>query len=114
MSTKDIEWTLLGKFAVDSGQAMIGDPCYLDEWKHNRDEEWDIEGKEGQYSYFGASATTLSNNFGELEDGRSVVFSTGYGDGVYNVYGHINDDGRVGVIVVDFTGEYGEWADIDE
>ena len=22
--------TLIGEFAVDSGQAMVGDPCYLD------------------------------------------------------------------------------------
>ena len=26
---------LLGTFAVDSGQVMIGDPCYLKDWKDN-------------------------------------------------------------------------------
>ncbi len=26
---------LLGHFAVDSGQVMIGDPCYLNEWTDN-------------------------------------------------------------------------------
>ena len=31
-------FTLIGQFAVDSGQAMVGDPCYLDEWKN-----WDSE-----------------------------------------------------------------------
>ena len=27
-----------GSFAVDSGQAMVGDPCYLDEWDTNKNE----------------------------------------------------------------------------
>ena len=26
---------LLGQFTVDSGQVMIGDPCYLNEWRDN-------------------------------------------------------------------------------
>ena len=25
--------TYAGTFAVDSGQAMVGDPCYLDKWE---------------------------------------------------------------------------------
>jgi hypothetical protein len=29
MNTKAM--TFIGSFAVDSGQAMVGDPCYLDE-----------------------------------------------------------------------------------
>ena len=27
--------TLIGEFAVDSGQAIVGDPCYLEDWKQN-------------------------------------------------------------------------------
>jgi len=30
IDTKDLE--LIGHFWVDSGQAMVGDPCYLDDW----------------------------------------------------------------------------------
>ncbi|MGA1047376.1 MAG: DUF4241 domain-containing protein [Minisyncoccia bacterium] len=103
METK--EMTLIGHFAVDSGQAMVGDPCYLDEWDTNRAEEWNIEGKEGEYSYHGASATTLSNNHGELGMARAVVFSTGYGDGLYPVYAEMNEDGRVARIVIEFIGD---------
>jgi hypothetical protein len=66
-----------GTFSVDSGQAMVGDPCYLDGYKTNEGEVWDIEGKAGEYSYHGASATTLATNFGELGNGSAVVFSTG-------------------------------------
>jgi hypothetical protein len=94
-----------GDFAVDSGQAMVGDPCYLDQWKTDEGVEWNLEGKEGQYTYQGASATTISNDFGELGLGSAVVFNTGYGDGLYPVYVQMNEDGRVSKVVIDFEGE---------
>jgi hypothetical protein len=96
---------LAGHFAVDSGQAMVGDPCYLDDWDTNKGDEWKLEGKVGQYSYQGASATTLANNFGELGISTAVVFSTGYGDGLYPVYVQMNEDGRVSKVVIDFEGD---------
>ena len=104
----DVELTNLihaGSFAVDSGQAMVGDPCYLDQWKTDEDVEWNLEGKEGQYTYQGASATTISNDCGELGLGSAVVFNTGYGDGYYPVYVQMNDDGRVSKVVIDFEGD---------
>ena len=94
-----------GSFGVDSGQAMVGDPCYLDEWKTNQDEEWNLEGKENQYSYQGASATTVKAAAGELGMGSAVAFSTGYGDGSYPVYVHYNDEGRVMMALIDMTGD---------
>ena len=94
-----------GSFGVDSGQAMVGDPCYIDNWDTNKNEEWNIEGKEGQYSYHGASATTLANSYGELGNGSAVVFNTGYGDGLYPVYVQMNEDGRVSKVVIDFEGD---------
>ena len=99
------ELTLVGSFAVDSGQAMVGDPCYLDGWKTNEGEEWDLEGKIGTYSYQGASATTIENSYGELGIGSAVVFNTGYGDGYYPVYVQMNEDGRVSKVVIDFEGD---------
>lgn len=97
-----------GSFTVDSGQAMVGDPCYLDNWKSNADEEWNIEGKAGEYSYHGACATTLAESFGELNEGSAVVFNTGYGDGIYPVYVELNNDGRVSKVVIDFEGDLDE------
>ena len=94
-----------GWFSVDSGQAMVGDPCYLDGWKTNEGEEWNLEGKIGQYSYHGASATTIEHSYGELGIGTAVVFNTGYGDGYYPVYVQMNEDGRVSKVVIDFEGE---------
>jgi hypothetical protein len=43
--------------------------------------------KTGEFSYDGACKETLSeDNAGELGDGTGVVFSSGFGDGVYAVY----------------------------
>ena len=105
---EDLEFA--GMFGVDSGQAMVGDPCYLDDWDTNKNDEWNLEGKEGQYSYHGASATTLSKQFGSLGF-NAVVFSTGYGDGVYPVYVKLNGDGRVSMVVIDFEGNLDEEQD---
>jgi hypothetical protein len=96
----------IGSFAVDSGQAMVGDPCYLDGWKTNEGEEWNLEGKVGEYSYQGASATTLENTGTmELSSGKAVVFSSGYGDGLYPVWAQFDNDGRIAKIVIDFISD---------
>jgi hypothetical protein len=99
------ELELVGSFSVDSGQAMVGDPCYLDQWQTNENEPFELDGKVGQYSYLGACATTISQNAGELGIGSAVVFNTGYGDGVYPVYVQYNEDGRVAKVVIDFVGD---------
>lgn len=96
---------LVGSFAVDSGQAMVGDPCYLDQWNTNKDDEWNLEGKVGEYSYQGASATTIDDVAGTLGGGLAVAFNTGYGDGVYPVYAKFDEDGRITKIVIDFIDE---------
>jgi|LauGreSuBDMM15SN_2_FD.fasta_scaffold484127_2 hypothetical protein len=122
MIEKD-ELKLIGKFFVDSGQAMVGDPCYLDGWK-----TWDStsgipfeehKNSSGEYGYLGAANATLTKEgYGTLghrviEDtgligtnaGSAVVFSTGYGDGVYSVYATTDDDGRIAMVVIDFMNE---------
>lgn len=100
-----------GSFGVDSGQAMVGDPCYLDEWKTWNSDEMKFEDHNlvaGEYGYLGACNATLTKGYGELGLGSAVAFSTGYGDGVYPVYGKLTDDGRVAMVVIDFTGELGD------
>ena len=109
IKTKDL--ILAGRIGIDSGQAMVGDPCYIDNWDTNKNDDWNIDGKEGQYSYHGASATTIANSYGELGNGTAVVFNTGYGDGLYPVYVQINDDGRVSKVVIDFEGDPDEEND---
>jgi hypothetical protein len=107
MRFDDIELTHVGGFTVDSGQVMIGDPCYLDEWQNwNRDKEpFDNHvNKAGEYGYLGACAITLKDNFGVVGDGRGVVSTTGYGDGYYSVFAEMNEDGRVAKLIIDFEG----------
>ncbi len=104
--------TYAGSFAVDSGQAMVGDPCYLDGW-----EPWangtpfDHEENAGKYSYLGACGVTLKEGYGQLGNSSAVAFSTGYGDGLYPVYVKLNDDGRVGMVIIDFDGELDDEQD---
>lgn len=103
------EMTLIGHIAVDSGQAMVGDPCYLDEW-----EPWangtpfDHEQHAGEYSYLGACGVTIKEGFGQLGNASAVAFSTGYGDGLYPVYAKLNSEGRVARVVIDFLGDEDE------
>ena len=99
---------LAGHFGVDSGQAMVGDPYYLDTWDTNKNDDWNLEGKVGHYSYQGATATTLEFNYGQVGRFNAVVFSTGYGDGLYPVYVQMNEDERVSKVVIDFEGEINE------
>lgn len=99
--------THIGSFSVDSGQAIIGDPCYLDEWQ-NWDENEPFENhveKAGQYGYLGACGVTLKEGYGILGMGSAVAFTTGYGDGLYPVYAEITEDGRIAKVVIDFIGE---------
>jgi len=101
--------TYAGSFAVDSGQAMVGDPCYLDRWEVWEDEtSFDHEGHAGEYGYLGACGRTLKDTFGQLGSADAVVFSTGYGDGLYPVYVQLNEDGRVTKVVIDFEGDLDE------
>ena len=103
--------TLIGRFAVDSGQAMIGDPCYLDDWKN-----WDKDvnkfeehvDKVGEYGYLGACNATITNGYGELNQGSSVVFNTGWGDGVYPVYADIDDEGFIRSVTINFANDEDE------
>lgn len=99
--------TEIGSFSVDSGQAIIGDPCYLDEWQ-NWDDSEPFENhveKAGQYGYLGSCGVTLKEGHGILGMGRAVAFTTGYGDGIYPVYAEFTEDGRIAKVVIDFVGE---------
>lgn len=79
------EWELVGEAGVDSGQILIGDPCYfLPEEKYQ--ELLDIHKKDKWKS------PTVELPY-HMTCG--IVTSTGYGDGGYNVYIKRNAEGRV-------------------
>ncbi|WP_300267353.1 hypothetical protein [Microbacterium sp.] len=100
-----IEVDLIGEVAVDSGQLMVTDPCYIDsEWRR---EPFAVEGPVERtedtvfnYSYDGACRSTLSGGgHGELgfakgHAGAGVAFGTAWGDGMYPVFAE-KHDGRI-------------------
>ena len=98
----------IGGFVVDSGQAIIGDPCYLDNWKtwnSNTDKFETHPEHKGEYGYLGACNATLLTGYGDLGNGKAIVFNTGYGDGYYPVYAEIDENDQVVSITVNFVSD---------
>lgn len=115
---------LIGTFGVDSGQAMITDPCYLDKWKPWDSKEEPFENhkeKAGEYGYLGAAGLTLSKGYGQFGLYDGVVFTTGIGDGVYPVYARFENigtpempDERIAQVVIDFFGEFDPDGELED
>jgi len=89
----------LGVVGVDSGQLLITDPCYIDsEWE---EEEFSNK-KPKNFSYNACCKKTLAEKInGQLNyklghAGVGVVFSSGLGDGVYDVIATVKDCGQFG------------------
>ena len=75
-------WITIGKVGVDSGTLMIGDPCYLtgSKWSNKK-----------YNKYISGELCKPGKKFIEIEDGMSVAFESGFGDGVYEVKALIKD-----------------------
>lgn len=102
---------LIGRIGVDSGQIMVGDPCYLKQWGGH---EWDgtkPTHKDFSYDYAGACQATTQDGVprsgGELGGGLAVASSTAHGDGVFNVY-QVWEDGEMLRIEIRFVEEFNE------
>ena len=100
----DPTWKLLGHAAVDSGQLLVTDPCYIrDGFAGDVDVRFDVP---GEYSYSGCCSTTTDGSVGgELGDQTGVVFCSGFGDGTYPVYAHVVA-GRVLGVTIDMGMNY--------
>lgn len=103
----------VGMIGVDSGQVIIGDPCYLDSWKGHEF----ASDRPGEYSYAGACTATLSDKgYGNLRydmghDGAAFACATRWGDGTYPVYAEFDKDGRVISLTIKFDDD-GEDAEV--
>lgn len=108
-------WVLVGHCAVDSGQLMLCDPCYIkSHWTSNHFTSATNEDK-NDFSYDGACVTTVRHSAGQLGNDfgtryLGVASGTG-GDGLFPVYvrfeynqpkemrvmfeGYLNNDGQV-------------------
>src|SRR5262245_18144959 len=99
---------LIGHVAVDSGQLILVDPCYLREWKDGNVEFKDSEVTNAKANHYAAAcAQTVKGAGGELLvagiAGTGVAFPTGWGDGNYPVHALVSDEGRVVKVEVDFS-----------
>jgi hypothetical protein len=93
----------VGMIAVDSGQVMVGDPCYLSEWKDNEFNCDNMEKTAYTYTYHGAcSATCGMQGAGVLGNVSAVACATAYGDGSYPVYVERNSTGAIVRLTVEF------------
>lgn len=105
MSTSTTNYKLIGHIGVDSGQVMIGDPAYLEDFV-NDDFTGDTDA-EVTFSYSGACTTSLDGG-GELGRALAVVSSTNYGDGLYPVYQVLGTAGIEGLFIDFLPGEGGD------
>ena len=71
-AVSSVERIKIGECGVDSGTLMIGDPCYC----------FDDEDRDAVFSEIGTGLFGTAH----LPFGTGVVASTGYGDGVYEVF----------------------------
>jgi|SRR3990167_8490199 len=89
----------MGVVGVDSGQLLITDPSNIDsEWKK---EKFNDKKPRKNFSYNACCEKTLKGYGGQLNfklghPGAGVVFSSGFGDGVYDVIATIKDYGKFG------------------
>jgi hypothetical protein len=93
------EWQKIGDCAVDSGQIIIVDPCYVIPDRGENPPEvvyedildtWDYKKRPPQrYTPFK----------------MGVIVSSGYGDGYYPVYAKFNSEGRLLKAMIDFDDE---------
>ena len=100
------EFEPIGTVFVDSGQIMVGDPCYV------------LPREDGDTAIEGRTYDALLAAYGEdwdrrylipFEHGIAAVVSSGYGDGQYTVYVRYENGGewgkRVAQVMIDFVGD---------
>lgn len=81
----------IGQVAVDSGQLMITDPCYVID-----------KGSEEEYRKT-SEASLSEKHCGQVLDGLGIAFSTAHGDGFYDVYAKRNKKGGIEAIEIDLS-----------
>jgi hypothetical protein len=79
-----IKRKLAGHCAVDSGQLILVDPCYVREDSPSKSLSM-IE------LYEEICEVSIRDNFGPIMNDSAIVTSTGWGDGYYPVYVNFND-----------------------
>ena len=88
-------WKVVGKVGIDTGMVMVADPCralHCDGLARAFGEDWD--GFTGRifrgWKKKGRQGIALRSDTGH--EGAAVVAGTGYGDGLYTVWGRFDGD----------------------
>lgn len=84
-----MKWTNIGQFAVDSGNFMICDPCYLEDKK--------LIKKILNHDYSSPNETL---DFSEGNSGLAFIASTIVGDGLFQVFARENSKGQNEIKIV--------------
>lgn len=111
---------LVGVCAVDSGQIMLTDPCYVKYFVDGEEYAPTVSEETHPYSYNGACGASLSEagggqlRFGLGHAGAGVCVSTGIGDGLFPVYLEYDEEyGELMSVTIQFQSEE-DWEDEDE
>jgi hypothetical protein len=89
------DWTLCGQITVDAGCVILVDPCYV---LPNRDRPGLAYERAARLDEPGEPPLIY-----DLPDVTSgILVSTGYGDGVYDVFARYTEEGRVAELRVVF------------
>lgn len=91
---EELKRVFIGEVGVDSGQLMIVDPCYLHNWEPG---DFNPKNPHPSNSYDEVCRVTAATKeyYGQTFRGLAAAFASGYGDGVYPVYGYLDENGRV-------------------
>lgn len=95
---------LIGYVAVDSGQVLLVDPCYLSAWRNG---DYNPNHKDGNHYEQACEITLKEAGAGEIlisgVAGTGVVSGTYDGDGQYPVYAERDKDGRIKSLTIKFV-----------
>jgi hypothetical protein len=95
------KWVQIGECPVDSGQLLLIDPSYLEDWKDGASDD--------DSNYAECCKQTLSKGHGQVLYGHGLVCGTRFGDGVYPVEAFFGGDGCIERVVIDFTRSSDVW-----
>ena len=97
---------IVGYVAVDSGQVIIVDPCYLASWRAG---DYNPDRKDGNHYAQACDITLTPAGAGQMTvsaiAGDGVVSRTHSGDGNYPVYADRDSQGNIKSLTIDFLAE---------